>query len=1005
MAISSNISKKPPVLKSMDYFLLREKGITGLQDLAGDTWTDHNIHDPGITILEVLCYALTELGNRINLPIEDILSSQPGITDEKLESVFPNAQKILPNCAWTEKDLRKILIDIVGVRNIYLQKALQAEQEFFYSESLKLIIYDPTPISVDLNGLYQIKVELENSQNFGDLNSNIIITDIEVNVVEPRSFEVSIAVPYWDEADPQWLEPGAITDIVFTAPVSAVTDDPITTFFGELAIEIDNSILIEDFSFSARIEPPIQDISNVALINAVITELETLAQDITVDSIFSSYKRKLEEINTIIQEVQQVFYANRNLCEDLLQIEAVRIQEIAINTTIELRPDADPNKLLARIYFVIDQFLCPTFLWYTLDRLKELGLRIDEILEGPFLSSGFIRNEDLDAIIREGIVYTSDLIRLIMNQEGVFSVSGLTISNFIDNILVSGATPETNCLRLIDTDRFKPKFSISKSEIIFERNGIVVPVEQTLVDAELTSLENAAASIPGTSDLGLEIPTGEKLLLDQYHSIQNEFPATYGVGKNNISNSASDLRISQSLQLKAYLTFFDQILANYSSQIANLCQFYSPDEAIDRTYYNQPLYTISGIDSLLVSFLQSGVSFENFIADPENGYRIGLDTYFENNTVFLDRRSRLLDHLLARFGENFPDPASLLYSDVNIYLIRDKIRFFQNYIEISSNRGKAFEINPQPGGGDVWDTDNISGLQKRLGYLFGIPDLQRRNYSGDPNPNDYFDFFSSGPNFGFRLLDHNSDILLESELFPNINSAENAAIEVISLGVFSGNYGSSSIQNIDGEDYMITPLQDNTLSVIANLRILLDTSIPEDLLRNKAINIAKNNLLQIHRGGEGFYLIEHVLLRPIRNNISNVDAFLPAIFNSEENFPVTDPYSFRISFFFPSGFERDFGATESGPQPRIWSFRMRSRAFREFMERTIREETPAHILPEIYFLDTNTGIDTSTTPSLNNFENVYRNWLINKTDTTATETDLTNSHNELVAVLNEIINP
>ena len=30
--------------------------------LCGDQWSDFNSHDPGITILEQLCFALTELG-------------------------------------------------------------------------------------------------------------------------------------------------------------------------------------------------------------------------------------------------------------------------------------------------------------------------------------------------------------------------------------------------------------------------------------------------------------------------------------------------------------------------------------------------------------------------------------------------------------------------------------------------------------------------------------------------------------------------------------------------------------------------------------------------------------------------------------------------------------------------------------------------------------------------------------------------------------------------------
>src|SRR5262249_24576430 len=53
---------------SMDYARLREEGLALLGRLAGAQWTDFNTHDPGITILEQLCYAITDLGYRTAYP-------------------------------------------------------------------------------------------------------------------------------------------------------------------------------------------------------------------------------------------------------------------------------------------------------------------------------------------------------------------------------------------------------------------------------------------------------------------------------------------------------------------------------------------------------------------------------------------------------------------------------------------------------------------------------------------------------------------------------------------------------------------------------------------------------------------------------------------------------------------------------------------------------------------------------------------------------------------------
>jgi hypothetical protein len=43
--------------------------------LCGDQWSDFNSHDPGITILEQLCYAITDLAYRSNFPIADLIAT------------------------------------------------------------------------------------------------------------------------------------------------------------------------------------------------------------------------------------------------------------------------------------------------------------------------------------------------------------------------------------------------------------------------------------------------------------------------------------------------------------------------------------------------------------------------------------------------------------------------------------------------------------------------------------------------------------------------------------------------------------------------------------------------------------------------------------------------------------------------------------------------------------------------------------------------------------------
>ena len=60
----------------LDFGFLREQGIKYIEALGSNLWTDYNSHDPGITVLEVLSYAITDLGSRIALPMNTLLAEK-----------------------------------------------------------------------------------------------------------------------------------------------------------------------------------------------------------------------------------------------------------------------------------------------------------------------------------------------------------------------------------------------------------------------------------------------------------------------------------------------------------------------------------------------------------------------------------------------------------------------------------------------------------------------------------------------------------------------------------------------------------------------------------------------------------------------------------------------------------------------------------------------------------------------------------------------------------------
>ena len=113
------ISPLPTADPALDQRQLAAIGLAGVRRLSRRQWTDHNTHDPGITTLELLAYALTDLAYRSRFPIEDLLAA-PENNAAEMAGLFASAGRLLPGQPVTEADYRKLLIDLPGIRNAWL---------------------------------------------------------------------------------------------------------------------------------------------------------------------------------------------------------------------------------------------------------------------------------------------------------------------------------------------------------------------------------------------------------------------------------------------------------------------------------------------------------------------------------------------------------------------------------------------------------------------------------------------------------------------------------------------------------------------------------------------------------------------------------------------------------------------------------------------------------------------------------------------------------------------
>ena len=126
--------------KELNFLELKEEALAYIQKYAGDAWTNLNPSDPGITILDQLCYALTELGYCGNFPVKDILSDEDN--NVQIENQFFLPENILTTNPVTIKDYQKLVINgVTGVRNILIDK-LETGSLFTYAVYTSYVLVD-----------------------------------------------------------------------------------------------------------------------------------------------------------------------------------------------------------------------------------------------------------------------------------------------------------------------------------------------------------------------------------------------------------------------------------------------------------------------------------------------------------------------------------------------------------------------------------------------------------------------------------------------------------------------------------------------------------------------------------------------------------------------------------------------------------------------------------------------------------------------------------------------
>ncbi len=726
---------------ALDVNELRKEGIKIIQQLTGSFWTDYNLHDPGVTILEQLCYALSELSFRAGYDIEQLL-----FREGEKNLPFFRPEEILTSNPLSTDDLRKLFLDnIAEIKNIWFEPVSEQDSGF--------------------NGLYRILVDLS------------------------------------------LISPG------------------------------------------------------------------------------------VEEIEEIKEKIYRLYSNSRSLCEDIFEIKILEQLPVKIFADIETDGLNELAQMMANIYFIVEQNINPEVKFYSLGELKESGKNYSQIYDGPVLKHGFILSEDL--ISQPGTVIVSDIVKLLMQVEGIVSVKNLHLEVNGEKYYNQLSIPKGFMPRFIHDDMINAKegYSIKFYKGNLQYNGFDITEFRKHLN-ELVSENKKSYRINESS---FKLPEVQKDLdFEKYFSIQNHFPAVYGLGREGLPDKPGLKRRAQANQLKGYLMIFEQFMANYFSQLAHFKDLLSINKMLGNTYFCQKLDSVPGAGKF---YSQKNSKLKDAYFDfgeiPQN-YQVGLqklNSYFDD---FVDRNNRMLDFLLAMHGESYTKYSlsqfNYYYSDEAFKKLQIKCKsaLLQQLADINYNR--AAGIN-------YYNESDITGIEKKLNIILGlgmdedeagkivikkkqslfeiidkyklklvpegsksaamnrwreISDVELIGHT-QKSVETHFDYIDDEDLNKLHELESEEKNEFLHNLLPFSNSILPAGFLV--SGVDLMNFKVGSIQG-EKKGYALIHRENSN----AQWQVVGEFKSEKEILHG--VKTLIELLVQINQESEGFYLIEHILLRP-----------------------------------------------------------------------------------------------------------------------------------------------
>ncbi len=733
MLYQPTIAKSPPTDPAFDWQQLYQIGLAEVQSLTGNVWTDYNVHDPGVTTLELLCYALTEVSYRAQFPIPDLLAT-PVDNPAAMARQFFTARQILPSRPLTELDYRKLMLDVPGVENAWLSPTPLT----FYADTIAGALARtnsglPGVIPVDLGGLYDVTVEF--TADVAPAGKPAVLAAVQAGLQSNRNLCEDF-VNFQEVATEDFLICGELA-LTAQADEARVMAEIIYAVDQYLAPAVPRYTLPQ---MLARPNPdgsartPDQVFEGPALANGFIDDDE-LARAALRQNIH------LSEVIALIMEMEGVQAVKTLLIN---AVPATLPPPHLLPTAGTLPPTLPALQPFTPTPPLKDKWTIPV-LPGRKARLKADPLRGD-------LPRLILYKRDMP------VTPSPDLVKQAWLNLTQPATATATAPPPTDLPIPLGTWRDPGAYfsfqnhfpTIYGLSDLGPKSgtTLAQQTAMRQFKGYLLFFDQVMADG-LAQLEHLR-------DLFSTDPTGSRTyftqLVDSFRDYVTLYRSGFGSGDflpdplpvlaARLTGGSDPVTLYLRPLLSAATT---QNLADYVKSpaqippdlIANLSLDFNRFVAGISIYNTQRFagVTLSPETADLLAQVNSGTL-------PAGGTgllnRLLLEDAFpgcfrtwrsESRAGFLDRRNRFLDHLIARYAESFADLAGITNSAFPqdaASLIAIKCHFLQTYATISRDRGLAYNrtlTDPD----NSWNTGNVSGLEKRLAKLLGIPNDTRRN--------------------------------------------------------------------------------------------------------------------------------------------------------------------------------------------------------------------------------------------------------------------------------------